>query len=191
MIHGSNFFATVISHIAVEDGNRHFRAYGDFLSDFAEITVIQYFGHAKNVRLNRDIEILGVNVSLVASHYYHWHLNLDLNSLESDRLRSISANYCDPFVFLLQVTFIAINVSRLVAPSLHGRSTLDRDSIELKPTRFTAAHHSYQFVFTDTKISDIAIEDGNRHFRVRGEAGDTKDRNTCLKFSIPMQIWPG
>jgi hypothetical protein len=49
---------TGISHIAVEEGNCHFRVSGDFLVDTEGISVIRYFGSASRVALAPHIEIV-------------------------------------------------------------------------------------------------------------------------------------
>jgi hypothetical protein len=101
IIDGSNFYDSVISHIAVEDGNRHFRVCGDFLIDFEGITVIRYFGSDSHVRLPRNIEILG-------TQYFSDHKSLSSLTFGSgSKLTLIEAgpfiavHHYNPFVFLL------------------------------------------------------------------------------------------
>jgi hypothetical protein len=59
MIDGWAVANSGISEIRIEPGYRHFRVRGDFLLDFDGLTVVRYFGYERNVRLPRDIEIVG------------------------------------------------------------------------------------------------------------------------------------
>jgi hypothetical protein len=85
-LHGSAFCNSAIRDIRLSEDNRHFRVSGDFLLSFDGRVLIHYFGRDRQLRIERDIEVLSKNA---------FALYRDISSIEflnGSKLRRIESH---------------------------------------------------------------------------------------------------
>jgi hypothetical protein len=179
-LHHKAFPWAKVFEITIEEGNRHFRVWGDFLIDIDGVRVVRYFGHDRTVTLRDEIETLGVGCFFWCPRL--WSLVFERGS-KLKRIEALALSDCSE----LKSICIPVSVEILCAGCFSrcrslSSLTFEADSrlTEIEANVFNDCSDLVSLsipasvkiingsAFASSGISEIAIEEGNANLGFSG-----------------------